>query len=78
MVPEASEVQNHLGIAYQAAGRKNDALAAYERAVALDCDNAAAQHNLEALRARLLPEMSRAAGTDRDPDKRPAKASGDE
>lgn len=53
LVPEASEIQNHLGIAYQAAGRRHDALAAYERAVALDCDNAAAQHNLDALRVFL-------------------------
>ncbi len=56
LVPEASEVQNNLGIAYQAAGRRVEALVAYERAVALDCDNAAAQHNLDALRARLFPE----------------------
>ena len=52
LVPEASEVQNHLGIAYQAAGRDRDALVAFERAVALDCDNAAAQANLDRLRWR--------------------------
>jgi Flp pilus assembly protein TadD len=52
LVPERSEVQNHLGIAYVAAGRPRDALAAFERAVALDCDNAAAQENLAAARAR--------------------------
>ncbi len=43
LVPERSEVQNHLGLAYAAAGRPRDALAAFERAVALDCDNRAAQ-----------------------------------
>ena len=48
LVPEASEVQNHLGIAYAAAGRPADALAAFERAVALDCDNRAATENLRA------------------------------
>lgn len=48
LVPEASEVQNHLGIAYAAAGRPSDALAAFERAVALDCDNRAATENLRA------------------------------
>ncbi len=53
LVPHASEIQNHLGLAYQAAGRRDDALAAYERAVDLDCDNAAAQHNLDALRRHL-------------------------
>jgi Flp pilus assembly protein TadD len=52
LVPEASEVQNHLGIAYVAAGRDADALAAFERAVALDCDNRAAAENLRAARRR--------------------------
>jgi Flp pilus assembly protein TadD len=42
LVPEASEVQNHLGLAYAALGR----------AVALDCDNRAAVENLDAARAR--------------------------
>jgi tetratricopeptide (TPR) repeat protein len=49
--PQASEVQNHLGLAYLAAERRGDALRAFERAVALDCDNRAAQRNLRALRA---------------------------
>ncbi len=52
LVPEASEVQNHLGVAYTAAGRDAEALAAFERAVALDCDNQAAVTNLDAARAR--------------------------
>jgi Flp pilus assembly protein TadD len=44
--PHASEIQNHLGIAYRAAGREAEARAAFERAVELDCDNAAARYNL--------------------------------
>lgn len=52
LVPHASEVQNHLGAAYAAQGREAEALAAFERAVELDCDNAAAQRNLRAARAR--------------------------
>lgn len=50
--PDASEVQNHLGIAYLASGRRADALRAFERAVELDCANAAAVRNLESLRGR--------------------------
>ena len=51
LVPERSEVFNHLGLAYAAAGRKTDALVAFERAVALDCDNHAAAANLRAAQA---------------------------
>ncbi|MGI9431394.1 MAG: tetratricopeptide repeat protein [Myxococcota bacterium] len=47
LVPHASEVHNHLGLAYAQAGRDGEALGAFERAVALDCDNTAAAHNLE-------------------------------
>jgi len=61
LVPEASEVQNHLGIAYAAAGRPADALAAFERAVALDCDNRAATENLRAARAARAARASSAA-----------------
>jgi Flp pilus assembly protein TadD len=49
-VPEASEVQNHLGLAYLASGRRGEAILAFERAVALDCHNAAARRNLDLLR----------------------------
>ena len=52
LAPEVSAIQNHLGIAYEEAGRSDDALRAYERAVALDCDNRAAESNLRELRAR--------------------------
>jgi Flp pilus assembly protein TadD len=58
LVPQASEVQNHLGLAYAAAGRDADALNAFRNAVALDCDNAAAARNLrraERARAALHP-----------------------
>lgn len=47
--PGASEIQNHLGLAYLGAGRTDDAHAAFARAVDLDCDNEAARTNLLAL-----------------------------
>lgn len=53
--PRASAVHNHLGIAYEAAGREDEALRAYQRAVELDCGNREAEHNLGALRARRAP-----------------------
>jgi len=49
LLPDSSEVQNHLGIAYESAGRHADARAAWERAVALDCANEAAAANLRAV-----------------------------
>ena len=52
LVPQASEVQNHLGLAYAAAGRPGDAERAFRRAVELDCDNAAARQNLRAAESR--------------------------
>ena len=51
LAPDASPIQNHLGLAYQDAGRSEDALHAFERAVALDCGNQAAAENLRAMRA---------------------------
>jgi Flp pilus assembly protein TadD len=50
LVPEASEVQNHLGLAYAAAGRDADALRAFQHAVDIDCDNRAAVENLAVAR----------------------------
>jgi cytochrome c-type biogenesis protein CcmH/NrfG len=44
-------VHNHLGLAYAAAERHGDALREFERAVAIDCDNRAAQANLARARA---------------------------
>ena len=55
LLPHASEIQNHLGIAYWMEGREAEALVAFRRAVELDCDNQAAARNLaeaEALYAR--------------------------
>jgi Flp pilus assembly protein TadD len=51
LVPHASEIQNHLGLAYAADGRDREALLAFRRAVALDCGNLAAKRNLEAAEA---------------------------
>jgi Flp pilus assembly protein TadD len=48
LLPDASEVRNHLGIAYLEAGRSDDALREFEEAVLLDCTNDAALHNLRA------------------------------
>jgi Flp pilus assembly protein TadD len=52
LAPQASEIQNHLGLAYAAAGRDAAALRAFRRAVAIDCDNAAARANLQAAQRR--------------------------
>ena len=52
LAPQASEVQNHLGLAYAAAGRPGDAERAFRRAALLDCDNAAARQNLRAAELR--------------------------
>jgi Flp pilus assembly protein TadD len=52
LLPESSAVHNHLGLAYAAAERHVDALREFERAVAIDCDNQAAQANLAGARAR--------------------------
>ena len=54
LAPGASEIQNHLGLAYREAGRSGDALKAFERAVELDCENEAAQRNLEQARREPL------------------------
>jgi Flp pilus assembly protein TadD len=62
LVPHASEVQNHLGIAYSMEGRWDPALAAFRRAVELDCDNQAAAQNLaEAEAVYGLPASSQRA-----------------
>lgn len=49
--PEASEIQNHLGLAYAVAGQPTLALAAFERAIEIDCSNEAASKNLAAAQA---------------------------
>jgi Flp pilus assembly protein TadD len=52
LVPQASEIQNHLGLAYAQAGRVVEARGAFRRALELDCDNAAALANLHAVQAQ--------------------------
>ena len=61
MVPNASEIQNHLGLAYAAAGRERDALGAFRRAVELDCDNLAASENLAFFEAQSVDASPREA-----------------
>jgi len=51
-VPNESEVHNRLGVAYAATGRRDDAIREFRSAVALDCANDVAAHNL----ARALAE----------------------
>lgn len=51
LVPEASEIQNHLGLAYWAVGELGRARSAFDRALELDCDNRAARQNLASLDA---------------------------
>jgi len=61
LLPEASPVHNHLGLAYAQAGRDSEAEAAFRRAVELDCSNDAALHNLRAAEAgRLRPPATHA------------------
>jgi Tfp pilus assembly protein PilF len=43
----ASQVQNHLGLAYLGEGNPELASAAFQQAVELDCRNEEAQHNLD-------------------------------
>ena len=47
LVPHASEVHNHLGVAYEVDGRLEEAAREFQRAVDLDCDNLAALHKLD-------------------------------
>jgi tetratricopeptide (TPR) repeat protein len=49
LVPHASEIQNHLGIAYWSDGRPQSAQVAFEKAIELDCDNDVARANLAQL-----------------------------
>ena len=51
LAPGASEIQNHLGLAFASAGQHEKALSAFQRAVDLDCSNSAAAHNLVVARA---------------------------
>jgi len=49
LIPHASEIRNHLGLAYWAAGEPKPARAAFEEALELDCENEAARINLNRL-----------------------------
>lgn len=53
LVPEASEVQNHLGIAYWRISDVERARMAFETALSLDCENQAARTNLSLLRVEI-------------------------
>ena len=55
LLPGASQVFNHLGIAYTELARPEDALAAFQRAVVLDYDNLAASENLAVAEALQAP-----------------------
>lgn len=63
LVPQASEIQNHLGLAYWSQGRRERAEQAFEQALALDCENEPARRNLALLRreSSLLRESPRPA-----------------
>ena len=50
LVPHDAELHNRLGVAYAAAGRRDDAIREFESAVALDCDHALAARNLRRAR----------------------------
>lgn len=50
LMPDASEIHNHLGLAYWSDGREIEAERELERALELDCDNDAARSNLVRLR----------------------------
>lgn len=76
LLPAASEVQNHLGLAYLAQGDEGLAREAFERAIELDCDNQAARINLVRTETRLkLPDragdQTQAASDDRGPERPP-------
>jgi hypothetical protein len=66
LVPHASEIQNHLGLAYWSDGRPQSAQVAFEKAIELDCDNAAARINLERLMRSddLIQDVGRDTGSD--------------
>ena len=55
LIPHASEIQNHLGLAYWAEGDVDRARTAFDRALELDCDNEAARRNQNRLAALTQP-----------------------
>lgn len=63
LMPNASEIHNHLGLAYWSEGRSEEALREIGKAVELDCENEAARVNLARLRAG-MGAANRGAGFD--------------
>lgn len=61
LVPDASEIRNHLGLALLAAGREDAARRSFGYAVELDCTNRAASDNLARMEAFLIRESALAA-----------------
>lgn len=66
LLPTASEIQNHLGLALAANERHVEALRAFERAVALDCDNEAAARNLATATRRAAAQTEPGSAPPRD------------
>ena len=66
LVPQASEVQNHLGLAYWADGQPTRARLAFGRALELDCDNTAARRNLDTLETTIASQPATSSQGDRD------------
>lgn len=61
LVPHASEIQNHLGLAYWSDDRAGEAQVAFQKAIELDCDNDVARANL----ARLIRSDEGENGVDK-------------
>jgi len=62
-VPQASELHNRLGVAYAAAGRREEAIREFRSAVELDCANALAARNLERALAAAGDPQERVEGS---------------
>ncbi len=58
LMPETSEVHNQLGVAHVNAGELELALADFQRATALDCDNVEAAANLARARAHATHRLA--------------------
>lgn len=76
LLPAASEVQNHLGLAHLARGDEGLAREAFERAIELDCDNQAARINLARTESRIKlsgrgSDKTQAASADRGSERSP-------
>ncbi|MCP4904573.1 MAG: tetratricopeptide repeat protein [bacterium] len=65
LVPHASEIRNHLGLAYLHEGERARAREAFARALELDCENAAARLNLAGLAGTQKIDSKRSETTTR-------------